>query len=258
MNKEKHKVCVLTPVKNEEWIIDYFLSTTSLWADHIILNDQNSTDKTKEIARKYPKVIIIENEGTEWSEIERQSQLLEVVRNISGPKILIALDADEILSSNILDLGIDKLFDDLETGNSLQFNWVNLLPSLEEGWEVQQSYPIAVIDGPSLLTDYKVIHGRKIPHGLMTKNKKINEVKVLHFQYFDWSRMKSKHRWYQTWELIRNEFKRPCFIFRQYNHMNVMSKVELIKVDKSWFDGYQRNSLSTNSCLLYTSPSPRD
>ena len=34
---------VLTPVRNEAWILRAFLEATSLWADHIIIADQMST-----------------------------------------------------------------------------------------------------------------------------------------------------------------------------------------------------------------------
>ena len=49
----KPTIICLTPVKNEDWIIEKFLRATSLWAEYIILADQNSTDRTVEIAEKF-------------------------------------------------------------------------------------------------------------------------------------------------------------------------------------------------------------
>ena len=48
----------LMPVKNEEWIIERSLSSASIWADKIIVSDQGSTDRTVEIARRFPKVTL--------------------------------------------------------------------------------------------------------------------------------------------------------------------------------------------------------
>ena len=45
---EKPKLIVITPVKNESWILEKFLTFTSLWADYIIIADQNSTDNSIE------------------------------------------------------------------------------------------------------------------------------------------------------------------------------------------------------------------
>ena len=55
------KIICLTPVRNEAWILKAFLSATSLWADIIIIADQMSTDGSREIARQFPKVKLLEN-----------------------------------------------------------------------------------------------------------------------------------------------------------------------------------------------------
>lgn len=96
------KKIVLTPTKNEEWIIELFLKITSLFADHIIIADQFSTDKTVEIAKKFPKVIIIENDNTEYDEQYRQKLLIDKARSLfPGNNLLLALDADEIITAAV-------------------------------------------------------------------------------------------------------------------------------------------------------------
>ena len=42
---------VMTPVRNEAWVLPAFLESTSRWADYIIIADQMSTDGSREIAR---------------------------------------------------------------------------------------------------------------------------------------------------------------------------------------------------------------
>jgi len=41
MTNQPLLIC-MTPVRNEAWILHAFLKATSLWADHIIIADQNS------------------------------------------------------------------------------------------------------------------------------------------------------------------------------------------------------------------------
>src|SRR6476659_3715040 len=95
------QIIVLTPVRNEAWILDRFIKCTSLWADHIIIADQSSDDGSADLARKYPKVTVVENDNPEYDEADRQKLLLRTARLIPGPRVLIALDADEIMSANI-------------------------------------------------------------------------------------------------------------------------------------------------------------
>jgi hypothetical protein len=83
-------VICLTPVKNEGDQIDRFLKCASLWADHIIVCYQNSTDASTEIALNYEKVNLIENPSVKFNELERQKILLAKAREIPGKKLLIA------------------------------------------------------------------------------------------------------------------------------------------------------------------------
>ena len=91
------KLICLTSVLNESWFLDRFIQCASIWADHIIIGDQGSTDGSQEIAQKYEKVIYFENKRTgEMNEGDYRTPLFEKARQIEGPKILITLDADEI------------------------------------------------------------------------------------------------------------------------------------------------------------------
>ena len=96
-------IIVLTPIKNEKWILDRFLQITSTFADTIIVADQQSTDNSVKICKKYPKVNIINNPGTAYDEAFRQNLLINEARKLhSRKKILLALDADEIMTADSL------------------------------------------------------------------------------------------------------------------------------------------------------------
>ncbi|HSY54210.1 MAG TPA: glycosyltransferase family 2 protein, partial [Opitutaceae bacterium] len=100
MGSTRPTLICLVPVRNEAWILERFLQCTSTWADHIIIADQQSADGSREIAARYPKVRLVENPGIGLDEKTRQELLIAEARKVSGPRILIALDADEMFSAN--------------------------------------------------------------------------------------------------------------------------------------------------------------
>ena len=103
MNSKPIIIC-LTPVKNEAWILERFLRCASLWADHIIVADQASEDGSREIAQRFEKVTLIRNESSDYSEAARQRLLIaQPHREIAGPRLLVALDADDCLTANYID-----------------------------------------------------------------------------------------------------------------------------------------------------------
>ena len=102
MEKIKPLFIVMTPVRNEAWVLHAFLKTTSTWADFIIIADQMSTDGSRDIYKQYEKVIVIDNNNQDFNEAERQSMLVTKAREIANHRdcILFGLDADEIFSAN--------------------------------------------------------------------------------------------------------------------------------------------------------------
>ena len=55
-----HTISVVTPVKNVEDRLERFLDALT-WCDEVVLVDQFSTDRTPEIAARYPNVTFIQN-----------------------------------------------------------------------------------------------------------------------------------------------------------------------------------------------------
>ncbi len=65
------------------------------------------------------------------------------------------------------------------------------------------------------------------------------QVKVLHLQFTDWRRMKSKQRWYQCWEALNHANKRPVQIYRQYHRMDAFPGSEIHPLDPAWLNRYR-------------------
>lgn len=220
MQSEK-KIVVLTPVKNESWILPIFCKSTSIWADYIIIADQNSTDGSREIALRFPKVVVIDNNSPNLDENYRDKILLDKARELVGNNgILFRIDADEIFTPNYNSSNWDRIKKS-KSGTVWKFRLIQLNRNLSSYWENANSttYGAFVDDGRDYST-HGIIHSRdmfqpKNSYDICTPN----EILLLHFQFVDWNRMRSKHRWYQCFERIRFQNKSAIDIYRTYHWM---------------------------------------
>jgi len=237
-NKTPLLIC-LTPVKNEAWILDRFLKCASLWADFIIIADQQSNDGSLEIAKKYPKVIAVSNNKESFNEKDRQILLINEARKIKGPKILITLDADEILTGDSLKSEEWELISGSEPGTVIRFKFLNIYPDFEYYWWPHYYMQWGLTDDGSTHGG-KDIHSTRLPISSSNKEIFLEEIKVMHFQFTDWERMKSKHRWYQCYERINNPKKSSVEIYRSYHHMYSIKKSEIKRMPEKWFGYYKQ------------------
>jgi glycosyltransferase involved in cell wall biosynthesis len=229
-------VICLTPVKNEAWILDKFLECASLWADYIIIADQNSDDGSCEIASRFEKVKIIQNPSSSLNEAQRQKLLLEAARKLPFPRLLIALDADEFLSPNFVSSFEWQSALNSQPGTIIKMPSVQIKPDMKHYWQLGEGAFGYIDDGHE--HSGSLIHSPRVPLPSSAPEIKFKEVVVMHYQYVDWERMRCKHRWYQCWERLHNGHRSAIDIFRQYHHMYAVKKNELKEIPNWWFDGY--------------------
>lgn len=241
----KPTIICLTPVRNEAWILDRFLQTTSLWADYIIIADQMSTDGSREIALKYPKVILVDNLSKEYDEQARQKLLISEARKIEGPRLLITLDADEIFTPNVLESDEWEAMLQSEPGTIFKFQWANICPDFKNFW-YGYYFPWGYMDDGHEHTENNKIHSGRVPLPQNHPVVQINDIKVMHFQFTDWKRMESKHRWYQCMEVINYPEKSAIEIYRQYHHMDTIDEKALINIPEAWFRTYCELDIQLN------------
>ncbi|NJN71834.1 MAG: glycosyltransferase family 2 protein [Limnothrix sp. RL_2_0] len=234
----------LTPIKNESWILDRFLKCASLWADHIIIADQDSADSSKDITKRYPKVRLLENPSAIFNEPERQSLLINAARRIpaQGKKLLIALDADEMLTANFLHSPEWNSILNADKGTLIKFQWVNLRSDLTSCWIPKEDHILGFMDDGS---DHqgKTIHSHRVPVPENAPSLICKDIKVLHYQYTDWQRMQSKHRWYQCWERLNKPNQKSIKIYRQYHHMYAIRNKDIIPIKKEWIREYYNHKI---------------
>jgi hypothetical protein len=217
-----------------------------LWADHIIIADQRSTDGSREIALNYPKVILVDNNSVIFNEPERQKLLISEARKIPGPRLLITLDADEIFTPNVFSSPEWKTVLDSKKGTIFQFQLANIRPDFQRMWLVSHFSWGFMDDGSEHVATSK-IHTGRIPLPSSSNVVKLNQIKVIHFQYTAWKRMQSKHRWYQCYEVINIPGRSPLDIFRMYHHMYGLNREQLIPVPEDWISQYNKFGIDITS-----------
>ena len=234
----------LTPIKNEAWILDRFLQCASTWADHIIVADQQSDDGSRDIARSYEKVTLINNDTPAYDEAARQKLLIDAARALPcpGKRILLALDADEMLTANWMKSEDWRALQQQRPGTVLRFRWANVTPQIKEGWVSDHWIPFGFVDDGSAHEGEK-IHSPRVPVPPDAPTFYSEDIRVLHYQYANWERMKSKQRWYQCYERLEHPDKRAVTIFRQYHHMDAAVKNARPFPD-TWFRGYEAQGIN--------------
>ena len=220
-------IVVVTPVRNEAWVLDAFLTCTSSWADYIILADQHSNDGTREIAGKYEKVILIDNPTKEWYENICRTRLLEEAAKIPGEKIIFGLDADEFLSEG---------FERTESWNQIMnshgnevfcLKWLNLFDDFSTVQYDKDYYEWVghFNDDVDIVEEYKIrekhaVHCTRIPC-LETSRCQyvfVDDFRVVHLAKLNHERIRQKFDFYQVTWLDKNKDKiNPIRMYRGYN-----------------------------------------
>lgn len=231
-------VICLTPVKNEAWILERFLKCASVWADHIIIADQGSDDGSREIARKFSKVLLIENEAKEYNELERQKLLLDAARAIPGDKLLIALDADEFLTANFQNSREWEMVLRAVPGTVIIFRWACVLPDRKSYFVFPADFPLGFMDDGANHVG-KLIHSPRLPVPDNAARIHMSGIMVLHLSTIDWGRYTSKIRWYQAWELLQGKWDKKLFgLYRFYHTCFHIQKDRIAELPPEWTEGY--------------------
>jgi len=232
-------VVCLTPVKNEEWILERFLAAASLWADVIIVADQHSTDRTRDIARSFEKVKLIENPNPAYHESERQALLIAAAReHVPGPRLLLALDADEALSGDFTTSAEWPRLLAAGPGTVMRFRWANVRAGGKQYWPSRGLTEWGFMDDGTP-HEGRPIHSPRVPIPKEAPVIDCTELHFMHFQYIDPDRVASKQRWYQCYERLEQPDLSPVRLFDQYHHMHAIGAHELKPLPDAWLAPYR-------------------
>lgn len=238
------KIITLIPIKNEDWILDYTLKNISKFSDHIIVADQMSEDKSREICKKYEKVILIDNKEKFHSNKVRW-QMLDAARNFEGNNFIFSIDADEFISPNIQD-EIKKIAETTKPGTTYSFLWIQLWKSInyyrnDSVWK--DSYK-SIVFWDDRKMDYvrKSVtndHISRVPYDKLYPDTRIEKYPLLHLQFAAWKKSQIKQVWYRCSEIILEKNKSARRINHTYTETFDHPKIQLQSTKNEWFENIE-------------------
>lgn len=246
------KIIVLTPVKNEAWILDRFLAVTNRFADAILIADQQSTDASRDIAARYERVVWIDNPGTDYDEASRQRLLLAEARSRwPAPAILLALDADEILAADALASADWRKMLAAPPGTVLLFEKPDLLPGIERCIRYPAN-PVALgfVDDGTAEHRARHIHSPRLPQPSGAPRLLIDGVKFLHYGLTRTATQLAKVRYYAVLENLAgtNPLHRRR---RYYGHFQrdlaAQTAGNAESIPRAWFESWEALGIDMRS-----------
>jgi glycosyltransferase involved in cell wall biosynthesis len=237
------KTIVLIPTKNEEWILENTLKNITPHVDHVIIADQQSTDRTREICASFDNVIVIDNPHIGHSNKVRWL-LIEEARKLGAHNLIICIDADEVICPK----GITLMRTFAKTksavpGDVFKLRWVQLYKStdryMEEGAWKNNYKNIAFIDNPGV-NEYKkdvVIndHTSRVPDTNIRSTVLIDSP-LLHFLFVAWKRNQIKQAWYRCNELVAGQ-RNAKRINNMYRVTLIPEHVRTYPINPLWVEG---------------------
>jgi len=238
----KRKVVCLTPCKNEAWILETFLSAASLWADIIVVGDQASTDGSRDIIKRFPKAVLVDNPwvGFGYHQGNYQKVVLDKAREIPGEKILLTLDADELLTADALaDSGFWRWLDSAPQGTPIYGSWVNLCPDFKQGFDFGGEFLIGAVDGPTVATHEGKHHVPRLKVDPVARPMSIAPYRIMHYQFVDFARHRSKQRFYAVVEWVERNGQRPYDLYRRLHPYETNTTASFYRLEPRWTESYE-------------------
>ena len=232
------KVIVTAPVKNEEWSLPSTLKNFSAFADYVILADQSSTDKTREVCKNFEKVTVIRNHFKGYTN-EVRFMLLDEARKIEGNNLIVCLDADEQISPKFVG-EIKEHIEKHGTEKSVGFfsKWLQIYGEhdtyrIDEPW-TENYKTFAFFDDRKV--DYNRSHITNEHIGRIPETDYVVELTkpIIHLQWLARKRSEIKQAVYMCTELMDGWDPRKTN--NRYSVAKFLDNVPLAHVEKPWLE----------------------
>ena len=202
------KIIALVPVRNDAWVLEHSLACWSGFCDVIIVSDQNSTDGSREIYGKFPKVVVLDapRENT-VAGLPQQARwrLLDAARQYDGHNLLWCTDADELTPPTFARSFFERHADALTERRVIECRFYNLWDSQTRFRQDLSAYgprwkPMGFVD--DRVVDYprgavRPLHEPRMPIETGDTALRAESLPVLHLQWTMWQRNQMKQAWYR-------------------------------------------------------------
>ncbi|HET9274783.1 MAG TPA: glycosyltransferase family 2 protein [Gemmatimonadales bacterium] len=242
------RLVVLAPVRNEAWILERFLAVTSTFADLILVADQGSTDGSRAICARFPKVQVIDNPERQFDEGTRRATMVEEARaRVPLPRILLAFDADEVLAADAPGRAGWNTMLAAAPGTVLSVELVDLYLGTDRCMRHDPLRPFGFVDDGTPFRG-RVIHGARLPLPPGAPELRLGDLKLLHYAAAAPARFAAKLRWYSCLENVLGSCKPPLKRRLRYlNHLDYTWKGRLEPTRPEWFAGWEACGIDMHS-----------
>lgn len=244
------QLIVIAQIKNEERSLPRFLQTSETFADRIILLDQGSSDKSSEIASQFQKVKVFSNPDKHLNEANTIARMYELARTeVQGPKIILRLDADEVITANAAQTAEWKTLKEAPPGTILR------LPRIEI-FSFDECYIHSIIDrgyaDDGRAFEVAKIHANSTPIKAGLPILTFNRIAILHYSGLRRELGEAKMRYYCMLDNVYGT--RPVFerriLYRQGHILNIIrSSARRVTFDEQWIASYETNGIDMTSIL---------
>ena len=237
----------IVPVKNEDWILDKTLSSLLKFCDRVIVALDNCGDQSDNICKSYNNVDVLyvdsKNSELDQKKPNRRQVMLNYAREIHHSPVIIAVDADEIFSSEILNDSVRKQLVNLLPGNgfSVRFRELWFSPYLyrsedKSSWSGRVMPCIWRDDGVDFSPGNR--HEERIPSSITVSQ---IDLDLIHFARVVPVRYWSRIRHYIAHEVVSlniNPVKSNFF----YSITRDEKNMKVSPVPKSWYSEWLKNN----------------
>lgn len=236
------------PVRNEDWILGFSLRVALKWCDTVIVLAHACTDETVAILRATgaapDRLVWSTSEDPRWDEMKDRDWMLRRTRDFCGATHVALIDADEVLTANLLPRIRDIVFGtpsgwmlDLPLYNlrTMGDSFTAVTTGIQDGWRQKMIFPnyhsngiwgnrwvaTAFQDLPQLNWQGDTFHHRE-PFGADWRGHRSRPIPqtdggVLHFWGASERRLRAKHTLYRITERLRWPNKASCEIEYGYD-----------------------------------------
>ncbi len=199
----------MMPVRNEAWVLPHSLACLSGFADVILVSDRGSEDGSREIYRRFPRVVALDA-AFDHRIRQQRWQLLDAARDYAGQNLLWSCDADELVSPGLMTRFLDGARERLQSGAVVEARLYTLWHGATRYRSGQTSYAphwkrLGFVDDRRADYDRSsptALHEPRIPAPPAEPGLRAEDPRVLHLQYAVPARNQMKQAWYRCREWL--------------------------------------------------------